>query len=176
MAQCSSRSRPTCLVLVVAAALLAVPVSACVCPAVYEPVCGADGRDYSNTCAAGCAGAAVASAGPCPEAQINGSSPVCACPRIMLPVCGVSGVTHSNDCTARCAGDSVAHSGACKGATVEPRSGAEQQLAAAPSPAQPDAVSMPSSARSAASLARPVRMLLLFATAAAACATSALLL
>lgn len=37
----------------------------CVCPAIFQPVCGANGTTYSNGCAASCAGAAVAYTGEC---------------------------------------------------------------------------------------------------------------
>ena len=32
---------------------------ACVCPAVYRPVCGSDDRTYSNDCQANCNGKSV---------------------------------------------------------------------------------------------------------------------
>ena len=35
------------------------PNSGCVCPAVYRPVCGSDGRTYSNGCEANCNGRSV---------------------------------------------------------------------------------------------------------------------
>lgn len=37
----------------------------CVCPALYNPVCGVNGTTYSNSCAAGCAGASVKHPGEC---------------------------------------------------------------------------------------------------------------
>ena len=37
----------------------------CVCPAVYQPVCGQDGKTYSNGCAAGCANMQVRHDGEC---------------------------------------------------------------------------------------------------------------
>jgi len=40
---------------------------ACVCPEVYDPVCGCDGITYSNACVAECHNIKAYSEGACPE-------------------------------------------------------------------------------------------------------------
>ncbi|MBK9032300.1 MAG: hypothetical protein IPL61_13470 [Myxococcales bacterium] len=42
-----------------------VEAASCVCPALFNPVCGVDGRTYSNGCAAGCAQVEVRHPGAC---------------------------------------------------------------------------------------------------------------
>jgi hypothetical protein len=107
-----------------------------VCPFIFLPVCGCDGRTYGNACEAFQAGVSLRANGACPvncnsNKDCKGddfcqkavgackSRGVCSpkpviCFDIFDPVCGCDGKTYGNSCYAAANGVTILHQGECK--------------------------------------------------------------
>ncbi|MFA0960882.1 Kazal-type serine protease inhibitor family protein [Roseivirga sp. BDSF3-8] len=86
-------------------------VKGCVCPAVYDPVCTYDGKEFSNSCFAECAGYKkneYESCGLALQAALSQKQaavwPPYACPDVYDPVCTYDGKQFGNSCYAGLAG------------------------------------------------------------------------
>lgn len=102
---------------------------ACSCTTVPSPVCGTDGKTYTNSCVASCQRVGVSCKGSCPCATNptcqsdtdckagtscqNGQCKACTCSPTSSPVCGSDGTTYTNSCKASCQRVGVSCKGSC---------------------------------------------------------------
>merc|ERR1712243_325853 len=77
----------------------------------FSPVCGMNGKTYSNKCELVCARILKEHDGPCKENPVENCS---YCDKSNNPVCGADSKTYANNCVMKCRKVELKHKGACR--------------------------------------------------------------